>query len=118
MQKILVVDDSTVSRMLVRQFLQEQADDEFEIIEADSGETALEIATEHSHIDRALLDYNMPGINGIELAAQIQDVIDIKKSALLTANIQDSARQQADELGLTFFGKPITSEIIRKFIEL
>lgn len=118
MEKILVVDDSTVSRMLIRQLIEQLSEQDVDIVEADSGEAALEIAAQNNAFDRAILDFNMPGINGIELAEQIRTSLNISKSALLTANIQESTQEKAAQVGLTFLCKPITEKVIKAFLNL
>lgn len=111
---ILVVDDSRVSRMLVRAII-DHADKQAEVIEASNGEEAL-TKTESSQISIAILDLNMPGMDGLVLATKLLERFPTAKIGLLTANIQDMVRQKAKALGITFIGKPITEEKILGFI--
>jgi len=111
---ILVVDDSRVSRMLVRAIIK-HADKQTEIIEACNAEEAL-IKTEAAQITIAILDLNMPGMDGLVLAKKLRVRFQSAKMGLLTANIQDIVRQKADALGMTFIPKPITEEKILGFI--
>ena len=112
---VLIVDDSMVSRMMVKEIVQAHIPD-VTIIEASGGHQALEQITPEIDIDIALIDYNMPEMNGLELIFSLKLIVAIPKRALLTANIQDSIRQQAEDAGVTFLNKPITEEVIGEFL--
>jgi two-component system, chemotaxis family, chemotaxis protein CheY len=111
---ILIVDDSRVSRMLIRAIIT-QADPHAEIIEASTGEEAL-AKVDSLSITIATLDLNMPGIDGLALASKLLQKFPNAKIGLLTANIQDMVRQKAEALGISFISKPITEEKILNFI--
>jgi two-component system chemotaxis response regulator CheY len=113
-QTILVVDDSRVSRMLVRAII-DHADKQAQVIEASNGEEAL-TRTESVQISLAILDLNMPGMDGLVLASKLRERFPTIKMGLLTANIQEMVRKKANELGITFIPKPITEERILGFI--
>ncbi len=112
---ILVVDDSRVSRMLVRAII-DHADKKLQIIEANTGEEALTKVKNISTINIAILDLNMPGMDGLMLATELLQYYPNIKIGLLTANIQDMVRQKAKDLGISFIPKPITEEKILNFI--
>jgi two-component system, chemotaxis family, chemotaxis protein CheY len=111
---ILVVDDSRVSRMLVRAII-DHADDKIQIIEASNGEEALS-KTETANVTVAILDLNMPGMDGLVLGTKLLERFPNAKIGLLTANVQDIVREKAKTLGITFIPKPITEERILGFI--
>lgn len=111
---ILVVDDSRVSRMLIRAIIA-HADPQATVIEAQDGKEAL-AKTEKATISIATLDLNMPGMDGLVLAKELLQRFPNAKIGLLTANIQEMVRQKASELGLFFIPKPITEEKILNFI--
>ena len=112
---ILVVDDSRVSRMLIRAIITHK-DPQAEIIEASNGEEALE-KVKSAQVTMATLDLNMPGMDGLVLASKLLEKFPNAKIGLLTANIQEAVRQKADALGIGFISKPITEEKIINFIE-
>ncbi|HYT91345.1 MAG TPA: response regulator [Gemmataceae bacterium] len=60
----LVIDDARVMRLLLRQILQKSG---FTVIEAANGHEGLEQLQLTSKVDVALIDCNMPGMNGLEL---------------------------------------------------
>lgn len=95
--KILVVDDNRENIVLVRDILEVL---EYQVIEALSGPTAIEIVPEEQP-DLILLDVNMPGMNGFETC-------DILKSdentrhipvIMLTAQADVDSRVQGIEVG-------------------
>lgn len=66
---ILVVDDSRVTRQLLRRHL---ALHRFRIVEATDGPSALKALEENSDLKMAIVDYNMPGMNGCELTRRLR----------------------------------------------
>ncbi|MBA6233567.1 MULTISPECIES: response regulator [unclassified Colwellia] len=112
---VLIVDDSIVSRMMLKEIVKSYIP-EVNIIEAGGGEQCLSQITAKSKIDIAIFDYNMPGMTGFELISALEKLISIPKRALLTANIQDEIKQQAEQVGVVFLNKPITEELISNFL--
>ena len=68
MLKILVVDDHALVREGLRQVLK-GLDEQVEILEAGHCERAFELAALHPDLDLVLLDYQLPGMNGLEALA-------------------------------------------------
>lgn len=66
---ILVVDDSRVTRQLLRRYL---ALHRFRIVEATDGPSALAALEENPDLKMAIVDYNMPGMNGCELTRRLR----------------------------------------------
>lgn len=62
---VLVVDDSKVSRMMITAIIKDKHSD-WTIIEAGSGNDALS-ASEGRKLDLCIIDYNMPGMDGLTL---------------------------------------------------
>jgi len=111
---LFIVDDSRLSRMLVRNFAIETKPD-WNLIEAASGDEALTMC-EGKDIDVMTIDYNMPGMDGITLSVKLRLKFPDAKIALLTANIQSSIKKQAQEVGIDFIQKPITQEKIEDYL--
>lgn len=65
----LVVDDSRVARMKLRAALTEKG---YETIEAENGRAAIECMRHHRMPDVALVDWNMPEMNGLEFVKHIR----------------------------------------------
>jgi len=115
-KKVLIVDDSMVSRMMIKEIIMSQHSD-WECIQAASAEKAIE-ACRNSQFDFITLDLSMPGKSGLDAAPEIIEVQERAKIALLTANIQTAVKEKADRIGLTFLTKPINSDEILDFVGL
>jgi len=109
------VDDSMVSRMMIKEILHNHQPSAT-IIEASSGDNALEQLNHESEVDIALVDYNMPGMTGLELFHELEGIVKIEKRALLTANIQDEIKERTLKAGIEFLNKPISEDIIAPFL--
>lgn len=71
MYRVLIADDEPIERMVVSKIIKKYFSDQLEIIQAVNGREAVELfEKERCHI--ALLDIEMPGINGLEAAEQIR----------------------------------------------
>ena len=68
--KVLVADDREHNRLIYRDCLREIRD--LEIVEANGGQRALELAREHDFA-MFLLDINMPDMDGFELASRLRE---------------------------------------------
>lgn len=111
---ILIIDDSRVSRMMVKAIAKKKYPDAT-IYEAGNGEEtlALDITEELSHI---ICDYNMPGMDGLTLCEELQKQHPNTYINLLTANIQASIRNKAEDMGIHFSKKPVTEERIHNIL--
>lgn len=85
---LLLVDDHDVVRQGVRAFL--EAGQEFIVVgEADSGETAVQVAAEKVP-DVVLMDLLMPGMDGVEATRQIKRLSPRTQIVVLTSHHDDS----------------------------
>ena len=78
--KILVVDDESRMRKLVRDFL---IRDNFDVLEAADGEEALDIFYRDKEISLIILDIMMPKINGWDVCREIRETSKIPRRRLL-----------------------------------
>ncbi|MDK2122842.1 response regulator [Parachitinimonas caeni] len=115
-KRVLIVDDSKVSRMLARAYIEEKYPG-WEILEAGNGQEALSIAADLS-LDLVMMDVNMPGISGLEAAEQIKASQPAATITMLTANVQNSVRQRAEAISVHFLEKPITAATIQQALAL
>jgi len=112
---LLIVDDSKVSRMMIRNKVS-QLQPDWQIVEAGTGDEAVAMVRA-SAPDFITMDVNMPGINGFEAVEQIRAFNTSTKIAMLTANIQESSRAKASDLNVTFVQKPATDPAIRQALD-
>lgn len=74
-QTIMLIEDCQEDREVYRRYLQTDLEYEYNFIEAESGEDALE-AYRRNRVDVVLLDYLLPDMNGLEWLTQWQQQID------------------------------------------
>ncbi len=109
MPTALLVDDSFVARRVGRNIV-EGVLPNHEILIAVSGKAALELLTSRSgFVDLAVLDYNMDGMDGLELAAELKERHPESRLMLCTANLQRSLSERAAALGVNVIQKPLTA---------
>jgi CheY-like chemotaxis protein len=111
---VLIVDDSKLARLVVAKALTSLRPD-WERVEAGNADQALAVTGERS-IDIALLDFNMPGIDGLELAAELRRAHPTMPIAIISANVQDEIIARAREVDATFLPKPVTEEALSGFL--
>ncbi|WP_232788527.1 response regulator transcription factor [Macromonas nakdongensis] len=113
--RLLVVDDSRVSRMIIKGKVASLCPD-WEVFEAASGDEALALAPQlRPHF--VTMDVNMPGISGFEAADRLRGLLPQARIALLTANIQESSRERAAAMGVKFVQKPVTEAAIQQAVD-
>lgn len=111
---VLIVDDSKLARIVAGKALA-QLQPEWRKLEAGSAAQALEIIDGQSP-DVALVDFNMPDKDGLELAAELRLLHPGMPIAIITANIQDEIIARAREVGAAFVAKPVTAEALEPFL--
>lgn len=109
-KKLLIVDDSKVSRMLIRTHILAQRP-EWIISEAVSGENAIALV-DNNLPDYCTMDINMPGIPGTDAAEQILSKHPSVKIVIFSANIQETHQNRARSLGTVLIAKPVTEKSI------
>ncbi|WP_333876891.1 response regulator transcription factor [Methylobacter sp.] len=109
-KKLLIVDDSKVSRMLIRTHILAQRP-QWIISEAVCGKDAIELA-DSEHPDYCTMDINMPGIAGTDAAEQILSKYPSIKIVIFSANIQETHQNRARSLGTILVAKPVTEKSI------
>lgn len=111
---VLLVDDSRVARMMTRRII-EVAHPGWTVVEAASGEEAIERFAE-ANPDFIVMDVNMPGMGGLEAARQLRATGTPAAITLLTANIQEPVRLQAEAIGVGFLNKPVREDLLLAFL--
>lgn len=111
---LLIVDDSRVSRMMIRGRVL-MAHPDWIIHEAGNAQEAMALATSESP-DFISMDVNMPGANGFEVVEQLRALGSTARVVMLTANIQQSSRDRAASLGAHFVQKPATEIAVHQML--
>jgi CheY-like chemotaxis protein len=112
--KVMIVDDSKLARMVMASTLRRIRAD-WELIEATDTTSALEAISTRA-IDIALVDFNMPGKDGLELVGLIRKAHPKMPVALVSANVQTEIISRARELNAGFIAKPVTDEALASFL--
>ena len=108
MIKVLIVDDSLTVRAQTKKLIAAELHDS-EFVLASSGEEAVKILDEHI-FDICIIDYNMDGMTGLDLAREILKRDQDGDLYLCTANSQSVIKEQCLELGIGFMEKPLDIE--------
>lgn len=112
--RILVVDDSKLARMAVAKALTAIHPD-WTRLEAANADEALAFAKQDA-FDLAILDFNMPGRDGLDLAAELLALKPAMPLAVISANHQVEVVTRAREVGATFLQKPLTAAAMADFL--
>lgn len=107
--KILVVDDESRMRKLVRDFLVRE---DYEVLEAGDGEEALDVFYKEKNIALIILDVMMPKLNGWEVCREIRETSKVP-IIMLTAKSDESDELTGFELGVDeYITKPFSPKIL------
>lgn len=108
----LVIDDSRAMRSLLKRMLTGLG---FATVEAENGQDALERLAQHGPVALALVDWNMPVMNGLEFVRTVRDSRDHDKMRVLMVtseasprNVYEAMKAGADEYAM----KPLTTEAL------
>lgn len=112
--KILVVDDESRMRKLVRDFLVRQ---DFEVLEAGDGEEALDLFYKDKSIALIILDVMMPKMNGWEVCKEVRESSKVP-IIMLTAKSDESDELMGFDLGVDeYISKPFSPKILVARVE-
>ena len=112
--KILIVDDSALSRRNLRRIVET---DGYEVVEADDGMTALEVYFLEKPA-LVLLDLVMKGMYGLDVLVKLREMDPQAQFVVASADIQSSTRKMVDEAGAhCFINKPFVSEQVIAAVE-
>ena len=110
-QRVLIVDDSALSRRTLRQILEPEG---YDVVEAEDGLIALE----RYFLDKpdvVLLDLVMKGMYGLEVLTKLRELDAGAKVVVVSADIQTSSKELVEQAGAkAFVNKPFDrAEILR-----
>jgi signal transduction histidine kinase/CheY-like chemotaxis protein len=114
--KVLVVDDNATSRDILQEMLESFT---FEVTVAASGPegiSELEAASKDKPFELVIMDWQMPGMDGVEASQQIKDHKNLSKIPpiiMVTAYGREEVMQQAEEVRLEgFLLKPVSASML------
>jgi len=111
---ILIVDDSRVSRQIVKRALPPW---ESEIREASGGKACLKSYADQP-ADIVLLDLTMPEMDGFETLARLKALDPNARVIVITADIQPGSKERVMNLGaVALLHKPVNPEHLRAAME-
>jgi two-component system chemotaxis response regulator CheY len=116
--RVLVIDDSRAMRMILRTTLAELGHD---IVEAGNGQQGLEVLRKEGPFDLALVDWNMPVLNGYEFVRAVRSDKShaTMKVMMVTTEVETSHVTQALDAGADeYVMKPFTRDILKEKIEM
>ena len=113
--KLLIVDDSKLARMSAAKALNALYPD-WNRIEAANADEALSLAKQ-TPFDVALLDFNMPGRDGLELAAELLALRPSTPLAVVSANHQEEIVGRARAIGAVFIINTQNEQALGAFLQ-
>ena len=112
--KILVVDDESRMRKLVKDFLVRK---NYEVLEAGDGLEAVDTFLQHKDISLIILDVMMPKMDGWEVCTEIRNYSKVP-IIMLTAKADERDELQGFELGVDeYISKPFSPKILVARVE-
>ena len=114
MMKGLVVDDSRAMRMMLRRMVSDLG---YDVLEASDGKDALERLEENGDVGFALVDWNMPVMDGLSFIQAVREERrwDRMRLMMVTSetnprHVYEALKAGADEYAM----KPVTADVIRE----
>jgi CheY-like chemotaxis protein len=112
--RVLVVDDDPAIRTFLAEFLEQQA---FEVRIAQDGAGALALFRAEP-FDVVFVDFQMPGMSGLEVAAEVRQMHPHIPIALMSGTAKTLNTDQVMRVGITrVFQKPFDLEIMKHWIQ-
>jgi two-component system, chemotaxis family, chemotaxis protein CheY len=111
-KRALIVDDSRVMRSMLRRLLERRG---FDVVEAENGRAALERLQLMRIPDLALVDWNMPEMNGIEFISSLRQDRNYDGMAVMmvTTETEMTQVQRAMTAGANeYVMKPFTEDVL------
>lgn len=116
--KAIVIDDSRAIRKLLSKTLISGG---FEVIEAGNGKEALDRLQESGSVDLALVDWNMPEMNGLEFVRALRGESSYNNMRVMMVTTEAEASQMMlalDAGANEYIMKPFTSEVLAEKLAL
>lgn len=114
--RILIADDSTTMRAMIRRALRQAGFEADTTVEAPDGATVVKITAQES-FDLILLDWNMPNMNAADVLRVFVARGLTTPVVLVTTEGSEEMRRRAAALGASHvISKPFTDEVFRRVL--
>jgi two-component system, cell cycle response regulator DivK len=116
-KKVLCIEDNSTNMILISRIVEAEGHD---LIRAEDGNRAVEILSDFVP-DIILLDINVPGVSGLDLARQIREDNRLARVPILavTANVLVGDREKCLEAGCDdYLPKPLDIRRLRQLMRL
>jgi len=116
--RALVIDDSKAMRSILGRMLRGMG---FEVVEAGDGRDALEKLKGAGKVDLALVDWNMPEMNGYEFVQAVRSEHTYDGTLLMMVTTETEMEQVTMALGAganEYVMKPFTQEVIQEKLQM
>ena len=113
---VLIVDDSSSMRAIVRKIIKVSGFNIGELLEAADGKEAIKVLTDE-WVDLVLTDINMPNMNGLELISEMKKDEMLKSIPVVMVTTEGSEKriQESMKLGASgYIKKPFLPEEIKR----
>ena len=112
--RAMVIDDSRAMRMILKRIVTKL---NFDAVEAGDGQEALNLLADMTEVpDLALIDWNMPNMNGLEFVTNVRADPRLREMTLVMVTTESEQSQIVRALAAgahEYVLKPFTPEIIR-----
>jgi two-component system, chemotaxis family, chemotaxis protein CheY len=116
--KALIIDDSRAMRMLLRRIVKGLG---FEVLEAGNGQEGLDVIASGEMPDVALIDWNMPVMNGLEFVSAMRANPETRSLTLMMVTTESERTQIVRALAAgahEYLIKPFTEDALVSKLEM
>jgi two-component system, chemotaxis family, chemotaxis protein CheY len=116
--RALVVDDSRAMRTILSRFLKDLG---YEVVQAGNGQEALDVLAITDDVDVALVDWNMPVMDGLELVGACRQDPRLRKVTLMMVTTESEQSQIVRALAAgahEYLIKPFTRDALVEKLDL
>ncbi|MFW5783408.1 MAG: response regulator [Spirochaetota bacterium] len=117
-RRVLIVDDSSTSRMITRRCLEMASSDPMTFLEAPDGAEALSVLQNES-VDLIITDINMPKMDGMTFVWKVKMNERLEDTPILVLSSMKNERMEHALLGLgvtSFIQKPISPAKVAEYV--
>jgi two-component system chemotaxis response regulator CheY len=116
--RALVVDDSKAMRAILRRMLRDLG---YEVLEAVNGREALDCLRESGAVDLALVDWNMPEMNGLDFLRAVRKEPTYRGMIMMMVTTETEMEKVMEALAMgasEYVMKPFTKEVILEKLQI